>query len=268
MTATEYAVYDVCRAMAARHDGIVFFSGPKIAMKFRSMSRNTPYAALKSLERDGWFKLMKAPGRRPDGTRTPTHYRVLTHEEWCASHPDSCPDHAEDWQTSLSKLEGRQSKPRCNQSKRECEPSQPEVTNLYKPPIENTHTSTELPAPQSQIEVMASTPPPLDGADIAPAPIRGGEPCPQNWTVDSAVDTIMSTLQVTGDANLRAWRKTVEQLMAQNHVPQLIVDVLRYYIDQYGIDHVRPEGAEGFIKSFWWLLRDMTAEQVEELEAA
>lgn len=266
MTATEYAVYDVCRAMASRHEGIVFFSGPKIANKFRSMSRNTPYTALKSLEGSGWFVLTKAPGRRADGTRTPTHYRVLTHEEWCASHPDSCLDNSEDWQTSLSQLEGRQSKPQCNQSKPECRPSQPEVTNLYKTPIQTTHASTESPAPQSQLEGMDTIPSLLDGANIASASNGRGEPYPQNWTVGSVVGIVMSDLDISGDANLKSWKSTVEKLLAKDHDPRLIVDVLRFYIDVYGISHVRLEGAEGFVTSFWWLLRDMTAKQVEELE--
>lgn len=276
MNATEYAVYDVCCAMARNNNGIVFFSGPRIAKKFRAMSRNTPYTAVKALVENGWFVKKKESGHRRDGTRTPTHYRVLDHKEWCALHPDSCPDDSEAWQTSLSKLEvmadlpsqleGRPSQSECNPSQSECGPSQLQGTNLYKPPITNTHTYTDISAPPSQLEVMATHPSVLDGANIGPAhPLEGG-PYPQIETVNEVVSSITSALGVTGDAGVKAWRKTVEGLNVDGHDPQLIDDVLRFYIDGYGPHHVRTEGAENFVVSFPWLLSNMTAKQVEELE--
>jgi len=165
MTATEYAIWSVCRAMSTAQNGIVFFSGPRIAQKFREMGRNTPYTALAELRRMGWFKRVKDSYTRSDGTWTPTHYRVLSHEEWAAEHPLCCPD---PWQSEPqepsqsaksrpSQLKGTAEQPsqlKGSPSQLKGYPSQPEGTNLYKQPIENTDARSSVLQP-SQLEGTA-----------------------------------------------------------------------------------------------------------------
>jgi hypothetical protein len=160
MTATEYAIWSVCRALAAKN-GVVYFSGPKVAGKFRSMGRNTPYTTVKSLIEMGWFKKIKESHRRADNTFTPTHYRVLTHEEWALEHSGCCVDPSQhegtpsqpegtDRQTSdnsPSQLKGTPSQLKGS-------PSQLEGTNLYKQPIQETNADSPSSLSPSQLEGM------------------------------------------------------------------------------------------------------------------
>lgn len=277
MSATEYAIYDVCRAMASRHDGVVFFSGPQIAEKFRSMSRNTPYTAVKALQKDGWFVKKKESGYRSNGTRTPTHYRVLTHEEWCALHPDSCPDHSEDWQTSLSKLEvmaespskleGRPSQSECSPSQSECEPSKAEGTNLYKTPIANTHTNTDTFAPQSKLEVTAF----IERFDkhakrkkrkavTAEATYTGARPVPQNGMAVSSTptrDTSDGRPQLAASNLEPKFTWDLTRLLSRGHDRDTIKAVAKYYRATCGDEIVQREGISGFEVAFGRLLKEM-----------
>jgi hypothetical protein len=204
MTATEYAIYDVCRALSGKHDGILFFSGPRLAKRFRSMSKNTPYTALKSLLDMKWFEPQGEPGSRKDestGKHLATRYKVLTHEEWAAKHPNCCPNVSGGWQELLSKLEGTDIAPskfqgtvRPKMRERSVpisgnRPSQSEGTNLYKQPIERTHTSTDTLLHPSQFEGMATVPPSLDGANQASASRLKGEPFPEIGTEESRILT-------------------------------------------------------------------------------
>jgi hypothetical protein len=91
LTATEYALYDVCRSLSHQKN-ILYFDGRKIAAQFMKMSKSTAYRTAESLQAKGWFRLLKDKQRRHDGTFSPRQYRVLSHEEWIERHPQQCPD--------------------------------------------------------------------------------------------------------------------------------------------------------------------------------
>jgi hypothetical protein len=236
---------------------------------------------LKSLVRGGWFELVKASEiNAATGRNTATHYRVLSHEEWTAKHPDSCFDYSESWQETLSQLEGTdkspsQSEGRPSQSQgmdrpnlREC-PSQLEGTNLYKTPIDLTHTSTNTPpSPYPLIGTVISVPSNLDGATETPVPVKEGGPYPQIGTVDPAVASILATLGTHSEHAAVAWRKVVTNLTGGERSPHLIADVVNFYVREYGVRHVRAEGANNFAVSFQWLLQEMTEKQNAERSAA
>lgn len=203
MTATEYAIYDVCRALSAPHDGILYFSGPKLAKRFRSMSKNTPYTALKSLVDMKWFMPLDDPNKsrkdKATGKHSATRFKVLTHPEWAAKNPNCCPDHSADWKQALSQSQGTvtstsQSQGMDHPKMRERSiqirgdaPSQSQGTNLYKQPIQVTHISTDtLPLP-SKLGGMAPVPSSLDGASEASAPIGRAAPFPQIGTVEARI---------------------------------------------------------------------------------
>jgi hypothetical protein len=89
MPAVAYAVHNVCLSWS-RKSGILYFDGPKIAAQFEKMSKSTAYRCGELLQERGWFILLKDKERRWDGTWSPRHYRVLTHEEWTEQHPGQC----------------------------------------------------------------------------------------------------------------------------------------------------------------------------------
>lgn len=224
MTATEYAIYDVCRAMSAKHNGIVYFSGPEIAKKFRSMSKNTPYTALSSLVKMKWFELVKPTKKNPaTGKNTATHYQVLTHEQWVAKHPNRCPDPDAGWKETLSQLEGMpsQSEGTVRPNLRE-RPSQLEGTNRYKP-ISITHTSTDIPPPPYPLIGMDSVPSVLDGATAALAPLPRGGPYPQIGTDVSGTGPL--GLRCPNTEQPPAVAKLASLFEEELHIPQYVYDL-------------------------------------------
>lgn len=203
MHATTYAVYDICRALASTNRGILYFSGPKIAAKFLSMGRNTPYKAAQYLEEKGWFKLVRKSGRRADGTHAPTIYTVLDHDQWAAEHPGCCVDPSNDWKTTLSPShvecmdldEPSHRGERRHTLSADCptvdtdHPTQGEQT--YKEqPIQTTHTGTDACSQPFTQSVMETIPPSCDGAFVAPANSSVGEPLPQNVTDVSGTEPL------------------------------------------------------------------------------
>jgi hypothetical protein len=89
MTPAEYGLWDVCRSLSYE-SGVLYFSGRKIADRFRGFSKNTAYTIATSLAERGWLKLLKDSVRRKDGTWSPRQYKVLSHSEWAAANPESC----------------------------------------------------------------------------------------------------------------------------------------------------------------------------------
>jgi hypothetical protein len=218
MTGNEYAVWDVCRAMASSHNWIVYFSGPRIALKFASMSRNTPYNVLKALSRKGWFQKVRDSYRRADGTMTPSQYRVLSHDEWAASHPHACkdpyqvkcetgrPNKSADHPKGASSLHPNTSADRPNQSERSNHrpnmsadrpnmsadrPNQSEQTDSY---LYTTHEPDSVLQP-SQLEGMdfvtkfGGRRRKQKPANHAPATIRGAQPSQPEVTEPAVSDT-------------------------------------------------------------------------------
>src|SRR5260370_21295746 len=89
MTAPEYALWDVCRSLS-HHSGILYFNGRNVAARFKGMGKTGAYNLAASLTESGWFKLLKECACPQDGTFRPRPYKVLSHDEWVAEHPNQC----------------------------------------------------------------------------------------------------------------------------------------------------------------------------------
>jgi hypothetical protein len=89
MTAQQYGFWDVCKSLS-HQTGILYFNGRSVAARFLGMQKSNAYKLADSLKESGWFKLVKESHRRRDGTFSPKQYRVLSHDEWAAEHPNQC----------------------------------------------------------------------------------------------------------------------------------------------------------------------------------
>ncbi len=88
MTGNEYALYDVARSKSKK-TGILIFSSRQMANDFEGMSKSTAHRIAQSLIDKGWFIPDESlVGNKPSGTSA--RYRVLSHEQWAANHPDQC----------------------------------------------------------------------------------------------------------------------------------------------------------------------------------
>jgi Helix-turn-helix domain len=59
------------------------------------VSVNTAYRWCERLQKLGWIVLVKQGNRRDDGRQEPNTYRVVEHDEFIATHLDSCPPYTE-----------------------------------------------------------------------------------------------------------------------------------------------------------------------------
>lgn len=273
MTAVEYAVWSVCRALSQGNGkGTLYFSGPKIAERFRSMSKNTPYGVAKSLVESGWFKLLKAPTFRSNGTFSPTQYTVLSHEEWASEHPGCCSD--------PSHVEGMVSTPfppdvtpfplHVTPFPPGVTPSHVEGSNLYKPLIEETNKNTNALSP-SQLEGMAL----IERfgkrgkrkkrkAVKAEATHTEARPFPQNGMAVSNTpmhDTPDDRTPLSASNLEPKFHLDPTRLLNRGHDRGTIQAVANYYRATYGDEIVEREGSSGLEIAFDRLLREMNAQQ-------
>jgi hypothetical protein len=60
-----------------------------------ALSVNQTYAMRDRLEKLGWIELVADGGKRDDGTDAPDTWRIVEHDEFVKTHPDTCPDNPE-----------------------------------------------------------------------------------------------------------------------------------------------------------------------------
>ncbi|WP_158788594.1 hypothetical protein [Granulicella sp. L46] len=290
MSATEYAIYDVCRALALGNDrgnGTLYFSGPKIAERFRSMSKNTPYGVAKSLLEAGWFKLLKKPTRRSNGTLSPTHYKVLSHEEWASEHPRCCFDPSRVEVMAQSQLEGMERSPFPPNASPfpsggapfppSGSPSHGKGSNLYKQLIQTTNKITDISSlTPSQLEGMAfierfskrkkrkTGKAEATHTETRPFPQTGtvvsNTPAPKVREPKAASLVAKATMANLGFATYEAnWELHVLRLLNKGYSGQTIEAVAKFYHETCGDDIVRRERGKGFEDAFPRLMNEMNA---------
>jgi hypothetical protein len=89
MSPEEFGFWNICRSLS--HDsGVLYAEAKMLKACFSKMGHNRPYRLCKTLQAAGWFKLLKAPTRRPNGTQSSAEYRVLSHDEWAKEYPGKC----------------------------------------------------------------------------------------------------------------------------------------------------------------------------------
>jgi hypothetical protein len=90
MRPEEYALWDVSRKLA-HQTGVLYFDGREMAKLFKSTAKDRIYRAAKGLIKMGWFEVIAAAARdKRTGLYSCTQYRVLSAEEWLATHPHTC----------------------------------------------------------------------------------------------------------------------------------------------------------------------------------
>jgi hypothetical protein len=86
MRPEEYALWDVSRILSFK-TGILYFDGRRMAERFKGVNSKFFYPKLKALVSAGWFiQLDEKQKRTRGGTYAARRYRVLSHDEWVATH--------------------------------------------------------------------------------------------------------------------------------------------------------------------------------------
>jgi hypothetical protein len=89
MTLQEFAVWTYA-SQVSHKSGIFYGDVRRTAGQFREASKSTIHRILKSLEGEGWLRLIREPIRENDGTFTCAQYRVISHDKWVLDHPGRC----------------------------------------------------------------------------------------------------------------------------------------------------------------------------------
>jgi len=107
-----FKTYDAMCAMVAKNpDRICWAPAGKLA-NWNDRSPDSERSALTELEREGWIiPTHSGLRRKSDGNFTSNEYRVLTHEEFVAAHPGSCPAPKYDERTGRPLKRGRAPRP-------------------------------------------------------------------------------------------------------------------------------------------------------------
>ncbi len=97
LTVDEHGFYSVCFAMAHTSKGRIDFASRRFAKLFAGnaeggrMGKSKAAELANQLESKGWFLVLKPSVKDPEtGQRTPTTYRVLSHDEWAQKHTNEC----------------------------------------------------------------------------------------------------------------------------------------------------------------------------------
>jgi hypothetical protein len=264
MTPAEYGLWDVARSLSYE-SGILYFSGRKIAGRFKGLGKTGAYSLAASLTSSGWFHLLKDSVRRKDGLWSPRQYKVLSHAEWIIEHPDCCgspvpngdqPVLAEGQDEDSPVPLGDQPVPISDQ------PVLVEGHNLIEPYlIKPTYKESDNHKP-----VQTSG---LDGfvnrfsksrQRKAPAAMVSGEPVPNQGQVPGSVSNteaahraataITNTIGATGGSEQAAWADGIRQLLDGGHSRDEILEVANYAHQTFKPGTVKREGPAEFVASY------------------
>jgi len=270
MTATEYAIWSVCRAMASAQNGVVYFSGPKIAAKFRSMGKNVPYSTVQSLSAMGWFKKVKESQKRANNTFTPTHYRVLTHEEWAAEHPSCCVKPSLD-EGSPYPSEGTEDQIQDNSpSLLKGGPSLLKGTNLYNTTNANTPVSLSpsLLKGMELIDRYGGTRKSRQRGNASaqvvtaqPSPLKGTDPSSPVSESEAMAHSLIESLGVTNSNSEKLWRIAIDDILKRGHDRSTILAVAKFCAEKYGATAMERAGSSNFNLGFTEFHKLMVAEK-------
>lgn len=274
MTAAEYGFWDVCRALAHKTDTL-YFNGADIAARFESMARSTTYNLAKSLVRKGWFKETKRPKRGAGGLYSARHYKVLSHAEWIAEHPDCCPlpIQFDDYPIQNSALEGD------SPIHSGDNPIQFDYSPIYSgdsPVHSGVHNLIEIQLTKKQPTTeQPATPPPVQQMDAfvdryspggkkrAKAAAEAAEAAPAldprpilKTGLDTARDAEKLAFAITSQlANQNAshtaeWTASIQRLLIAGHTLKTIRSVANFAYSKFGAMVVQRNGPSGFEQHF------------------
>jgi hypothetical protein len=286
MTAAEYGFWDVCRALAHK-TGTLYFNGDDIAKRFSSMARSTTYNLARSLVANGWFKEIKAPKRGAGGLWSSRHYKVLSHAEWVAEHPDSCPSPVQfdDDPVQDSVLE---TFPPVQFGDDPVQSDYKPVQNLDSPVHSGVHNLIEiLPTKKQPPTELSDTRPPIQNIDAfidkfsGKTVTKAAEAASAHDTrpiLNSGLDdherrlsdatevatTIVASLGMNNPGFVERWSRPTKLLLDRGIDKQLISSVANHYIQRYGVTLVMREGPTGFEASFNRLEAEHTKKLLEE----
>jgi hypothetical protein len=94
LTLEESGLWEYLRAISSK-SGILFLDGRKAAMRFQGVTASKLYRVRRRLIDKGWVIELDTidgkPARRDGGLYAAQKLRALDHDDWVATHPDSCP---------------------------------------------------------------------------------------------------------------------------------------------------------------------------------
>lgn len=244
MSGNEYAVYDIARSKSHQSaDHILFFDGREMAAEFATMSKSTAYNIAHSLEEKGWFKLIKAPSRRPtDGTWSATHYKVLSHQEWEEEHPNGCPIKRNLKKSPVQSEETVTGSPvqiQAQPVQKSASRVQPEG-HIFSNTLSNnlsshTYTDKGMPVQFEGTVTSGQEPEPQAGTGSAPSPVQsegtvtaGGG----NVRIEAArlATALTRDLGVTATGQLEGWLRAIEELLRKGNSSEAVRGLLDYTV--------------------------------------
>lgn len=250
MTPAEYGIYSHLREVSHPHNYQYRFDDRNISERFasgRGTSKDTINRIRRFLAQLGFIEWLE-PLRRTGGRYAPRLGRILAHKEWAALNPGRCiHDSISEAQSTADGAVSPVSKEASHQShQRDSIPynksitTNPALSGMAGPDFFSHSPLSD--SADRRIHTLSPVSPVIQVTDSPVSPAR---------QVESALGPIVTGLLPSAAA---AWRKVVSAMTSDNRPSELIADVLCYYVEQYGADHVRAEGADAFPISFPWLL--------------
>jgi len=248
MTAPEYALWDVCRSLS-HHSGILYFNGRNVAARFKGMGKTGAYNLAASLTESGWFKLLKECARRQDGTFSPRQYKVLSHDEWVAEHPNQCevtsPQYGQDEDGPVP-IGDRPVRSEGHILITTTDKKQPEKQPDYHKPVR----SRGLDKLKATLGGKASS--------IAAAPTGTGRPVRSegqdvlnaHHEAGRLSNAITNTLDVKQPDIRLAWTTGVRSLLDSGHSPEKVLAVAEFAHTNLKPGTMQSEGPTGFVQHF------------------
>jgi hypothetical protein len=91
MTMAQHSLWDVCRSVSHNTDYVIRFDGRWLASLYKETDKNRIYRTASGLIDSGWFQVVRPRQKdQKTGKWLSALYRVLSAEEWSASHPHEC----------------------------------------------------------------------------------------------------------------------------------------------------------------------------------
>ena len=278
LSPAEYAVWDVCRALS--HDnGILYFSGRNVAARFKRLGKTGAYNLAASLLESGWFKLLKDSQRRRDGTWSPRQYKVLSHTEWAAEHPNSC---------GLPVLNSDQ--PVLEEGQDDDSPvlnSDQPVLNSDQPVQASGHnliSTTDKEQPNKQPDYhkpvrskgLGKLKATLGASARVATPTRIGQPVPLRGQDAPVLDTqkqaewistaITNTLGLTRPDVVSEWTAAIKLLFDKGVSAETVQAVAAFAHATFKPGTMQREGAAGFVQNFDQIQRAMRERQEGKIQ--
>lgn len=293
MTLAEYGLYSHLREVShgSKQQYTYKFDDRTLAERFahtRGCSKDSVNRLRQSLAKKGFISWLE-PQKRVGGRYAQRLGRILSHAEWAERYPgtcihsvlENCGSPVATTALHQSQAAEHQSRVQAHQSQIQPSPVSDKGANqsherdisIHKNKSINTNPLSNGMVPSQNLKEetlsLSNSANPKSHSDAGLSNATGGvspvSETRQMNEMDKAVASIMSDLGVTGRLIANSWRKAVEQLSTSDCDPALVAEVLRFYIAERGISHVKAERPEDFAVSFPMLLKGWTDKCIQEL---